>query len=217
MAGTWVRRNDDGSYHPHLAITEVPTAWNGNFGRTTIYPDEEKNGTPWIDEVGKIRLLSRLDGDKHFHELEDRELRGDELIRRGTISMPSNLVEKFWKSGTTVGPEIDSSGKGNMKIHNVEVVDGLYVYDIRDTEILTNGLLVIKKASLEPSITARQFLDDQGKPIYPQLHPESRGNVVYLCGVFDAQIGDRKIRMAAVNLNDSGTVLKPLEEVRPAA
>lgn len=218
LVGTWVERASDGSYNPRLAMTRVPRNWNGEFGEMVIYSDYEKDGVGWIDDRDDIRVLSRLQGESNYHLLRDRVLVGNDLVERGFATMPDNITEKFWKSGTGDGVEVGPDGRGRMLIHNIEKPGGkLPEYTIRVAEVVTNGKLNIERASTEPLITADQFLDHMGKHIYPSLHPELRGNIVYLCGTFTARIGDRRVKMAAVNVNDGGTVLKPLEELSPAA
>lgn len=182
---TAVLRDKKGSPAPFPAIIKIDShsTWNEDLPPflviSTFGPG--KNLTP----VDDTTYLFRPDSAEYYHKLLVFSLHKQVPEKLGDIEFPKNLPWAEWRIGTTTPPIWLNSEEALFIIHGITIqkIDGIskYIYSLGRAKLTRKNNKFEITVSEEPILTPDNFLDENGKPLVKELHPELR-RVVYSCG-----------------------------------
>ncbi len=182
---TAVLRDKKGSPIPFPAIVKIDSfsSWEKELPPFLIIDTfgPGKNLTP----INKNTYLFRPDSSDYYHKLIVFTLHSQIPEKLGEIQFPQDLPWANWRIGTTMPPIWLSEEEALFIIHGITIqkINGedKYVYSIGRAKLISkNGKFDVIVAK-DPILTPDNFLDENGKPLVQELHPESR-RVVYSCG-----------------------------------
>ncbi len=182
---TAVMRNKKGEPVPFPAIVKIDSvnSWKQELPPFLIVDSfgPGKNLTP----ISQHTYLFRPDSPDYNHKLIVFSLHSQVAEKLDVIKFPLDLPWALWRTGTTMPPLWFNSNEALFIIHGITLqkIHGKekYVYSIGRAKLIRkkNHFEVI--VAPEPILTPDNFLDEHGKPLVAELHPELR-RVVYACG-----------------------------------
>jgi predicted GH43/DUF377 family glycosyl hydrolase len=140
-----------------------------------------KNITP-IDEN---TFLFRPESPNYFHKLIVFSLDSQVPKKLSEIVFPLDLPWALWRVGTAMPPIWLSRSEALFIVHGItkQIIEGKekYVYSIGRAKLTKEGDEYTVKVARDPILTPDNFLNEKGRPLIEELHPELR-RVVYSCG-----------------------------------
>jgi predicted GH43/DUF377 family glycosyl hydrolase len=140
-----------------------------------------KNITP----LDNSTYLFRPDDRRYNHRILAFSLHRQVPEKLADIEFPKNLPWARWRIGTTMSPIWLNDHEALFIVHGISrrIVKGVkkYVYSIGRAKLTRHNSIFTVKLFPDPIITPDNFVDEDGQPIVPELHPELR-RVVYSCG-----------------------------------
>lgn len=126
-------------------------------------------------------FMMRQNGENYSHKLLIFSL--NELIAKKLqyLTFPKDLPWATQRIGTTMPPIWLTKTKALLIFHGIEVVDGKFVYSLGRALLEKRGGGYKLKISHKKIAHPDDFLDEKGKPIIKELHPNKR-RVIYSCG-----------------------------------
>jgi len=204
---TAVLRDRAGVPIPFPAIVKIDSAssWKqelppflviGTFG-------PGKNLTP----VDNTTYLFRPDADSYKHKILAFSLVSQVPEKLDDIIFPTDLPWALWRIGTTMPPIWITPTEALFIIHGISIqnIEGKdkYVYSIGRAKLTrVNNEFTVTVAS-DPILTPDNFLDEEGKPLVEELHPNLR-RVIYSCGGIIKK-HEQDILSLYVNVGDRAT------------
>lgn len=182
---TAVLRNKDGNPVPFPAIVKIDSlsSWKQNLPPFLVIDTygPGKNLTP----VDNTTYLFRPDSPDYNHKILAFSLHSQVPEKLGDIAFPQDLPWAMWRIGTTMPPIWLTPNEALFIIHGITIqkIDGhdKYIYSIGRAKLIRNKKTFQVIVSHEPILTPDDFLNNKGKPLVEELHPELR-RVVYSCG-----------------------------------
>jgi predicted GH43/DUF377 family glycosyl hydrolase len=182
---TCVLRNKLGDPIPFPAIVKIDylDSWNQNLPPFLVIDTfgPGKNITP----IDSNTYLFRPETENYNHKILVFSLSSQVPEKLGDIEFPQDLPWAQWRIGTTMPPIWLSPYEALFIIHGItkQIIGGVekYVYSIGRAKLLRNKNKFKVLVMPDPIITPDDFLNQEGKPLIAELHPEYR-RVVYSCG-----------------------------------
>jgi predicted GH43/DUF377 family glycosyl hydrolase len=150
-----------------------------------------KNLTP----LDTHTFLFRPDSVDYNHKLLVFSVYSQIPEKLADIDFPHNLPWASWRIGTTMPPVWLSPNEALFIMHGIskKIIDGTekFIYSIGRAKLTRDGNHYTVTIAPEPILTPDNFLDNNGKSLVEELHPELR-RVVYSCGgVIKKQVKDK--------------------------
>lgn len=182
---TAVLRKKDGVPIPFPALVRIDShkSWKMELPPFLIIDTfgPGKNLTP-IDEH---TYLFRPDDPAYNHKLLVFSLHKQIPEKLDEISFPLDLPWAQWRIGTTMPPIWLTPTEALFIIHGIttQIVGGKekYIYSIGRAKLTRVNNSFRVTVAPQPILTPDDFVDENGKPLVEELHPELR-RVVYSCG-----------------------------------
>lgn len=182
---TAVLRKKDGVPIPFPALVRIDShkSWKKELPPFLIIDTfgPGKNLTP-IDEH---TYLFRPDDPAYNHKLLVFSLHKQIPEKLDEIPFPLDLPWAEWRIGTTMPPIWLTPTEALFIIHGITKIQGdgreKYIYSIGRAKLTRENSTFRVTVAPEPILTPDDFVDQNGKPLVTELHPELR-RVVYSCG-----------------------------------
>ena len=182
---TCVLRDKKGKPVPFPAIVKIDylNSWKQNLPPFLV-----------IDTFGPGKNITPIDSNTYLFRPESSDYHHKILVfsldlqvpkKISDINFPKNLPWAIWKIGTTMPPIWLTPNEALFIIHGItkKKINGKnkYVYSIGRAKLIRkkNKFQVI--VAPEPILTPDDFLNENGRPLVQELHPDYR-RVVYSCG-----------------------------------
>lgn len=140
-----------------------------------------KNMTP----VDNSTYFFRPDSEDYNHKILVFSVHGQTPEKIGDIEFPTNLAWAKWRIGTTMPPVWLNEEEALFIVHGItiEKIDGVdkYIYSIGRAKLMRKAGNFSIVVAPEPILTPNTFVDNEGKALVEELHPDIR-RVVYSCG-----------------------------------
>lgn len=182
---TAVLRNRKGKPIPFPAIIKIDShdSWQQELPPFLIISSfgPGKNVTP----IDSSTFLFRPETEDYHHKLMVFSLHRQVPEKLTDISFPTNLSWAQWRIGTTMPPLWLNQHEALFIIHGITIENiggkNKYVYSIGRARLTREGNAFTVKVARDPILTPDSFMDELGKPMVLELHPNLR-RVVYSCG-----------------------------------
>jgi predicted GH43/DUF377 family glycosyl hydrolase len=140
-----------------------------------------KNMTP----VDNTTYFFRPDSTDYNHKILVFSVHGQTPEKIGDIVFPTDLTWAKWRIGTTMPPIWLNDKEALFIIHGItiEKIDGVdkYIYSIGRAKLSRTEDGFSIEVAPEPILVPNTFVDNMGKALIEELHPDIR-RVVYSCG-----------------------------------
>jgi len=182
---TCVLRGKVGQPVPFPAIVKIDylNSWKQNLPPFLVIDTfgPGKNITP----IDSSTYLFRPDSADYNHKILVFSLDSQVPKKIDDIDFPLNLPWAAWRVGTAMPPIWLTSNEALFIIHGItkEIINGKekYVYSIGRAKLIRNKNKFRAVVASDPILTPDDFLDQEGRSLVKELHPESR-RVLYSCG-----------------------------------
>lgn len=182
---TAVLRDKKGSPVPFPAIVKIDSlsSWKQELPPFLIIDTfgPGKNLTP----IDNNTYLFRPDGFEYNHKILAFYLHSQVPEKLDDIAFPTDLPWANWRIGTTMPPLWLTPSEALFIIHGVskQSIDGKekYIYSIGRAKLIRKNNKFELIVAPEPILTPDNFLDNEGRPMVEELHPELK-RVIYSCG-----------------------------------
>jgi predicted GH43/DUF377 family glycosyl hydrolase len=182
---TAVLRDKKGRPVPFPAIIKIASVstWHQELPPFLIITSfgPGKNITP-IDDT---TYLFRPDNRDYHHKILVFSLHHQVPQKLADIVFPTDLPWAKWRIGTTMPPIWLNETEALFIIHGITIKKekGIkrYIYSLGRAKLVKEGNSFSVTVFPEPILTPDNFLQANGSPLVPELHPKLR-RVVYSCG-----------------------------------
>jgi len=179
---TAVLRDKHGTPVPFPAIIKIDShsSWQQELPPFLIISSfgPGKNVTP----IDSTTFLFRPETVDYHHKIMVFSLHRQVPEKLTDIVFPTNLPWAQWRIGTTMPPIWLNNKEALFIIHGISIDDmGKYVYSIGRAKLTRRNNEFSVIVAPESILTPDSFMDDGGRPLVPELHPNIR-RVVYSCG-----------------------------------
>lgn len=182
---TAVLRDKEGHPIPFPAIIKIDSlsSWNQKLPPFLIISSfgPGKNITP----LDSYTYLFRPESPEYNHKILVFSLHHQVPEKLTDITFPTDLYWAQWRIGTTMAPIWINQYEAIFLIHGIskQTIQGTqkYIYSIGRAKLTKKNNTYTVTVAPEPIITPDDFIDEQGHPLIPELHPNAR-RVVYSCG-----------------------------------
>jgi predicted GH43/DUF377 family glycosyl hydrolase len=182
---TAVLRDKKGRPIPFPAIIKIASlsTWHQELPPFLIISSfgPGKNITPINDST----YLFRPDSLEYHHKILVFSLHHQVPQKLADIDFPTNLPWAKWRIGTTMPPIWLNDKEALFIIHGITIKQekGMkrYIYSLGRAKLVRTGDSFTVTVFPEPILTPSNFVQANGTPLVPELHPKLR-RVVYSCG-----------------------------------
>jgi len=182
---TAVLRDKKGHPIPFPAIIKIDShsSWSDELPPFLVISSfgSGKNLTP----IDNTTYLFRPDTKEYHHKIMAFSLHRQIPEKLDDIEFPKDLPWAAWRIGTTMPPIWLSEEEALFIVHGISLqkIDGVtkYIYSLGRARLTRKENDFAVSVAPEPIITPNDFLNEEGQPLVPELHPELR-RVVYSCG-----------------------------------
>jgi len=182
---TAVLRDKRGRPIPFPAIIKIDSlsTWNLELPPFLIISTfgPGKNLTP----VSNTIYLFRPDAKEYNHKILVFSLHQQVPEKLDDIEFPKNLPWAKWRIGTTMPPIWINEHEALFIMHGITIEKtkkrSKYVYSLGRAKLTRHDNTFEVTVAPEPILTPDDFIQEDGLPLVPELHPELR-RVVYSCG-----------------------------------
>lgn len=182
---TAVLRDKKGQPIPFPAIVKIDSvsSWKQELPPFLVIDTfgPGKNLTP----LDKNTYIFRPGSTEYFHKLLIFSLYSQIPEKICDIVFPLDLPWASWRIGTTMPPIWFTPNEALFIIHGISIqnINGKekYIYSIGRAKLVRHENEFEVVVAREPILTPDDFLDEEGKSLVEELHPDLR-RVVYSCG-----------------------------------